>query len=165
MQWLHVQIRILDGNVAHVQLVMLEMESIVRNNLYVILIMVVALQWRHVQKVTGVMLLVNVVQDTLVMVLVQTVASKLISHVTLTVPMDIVLFKMENHLASALVAILVNFAIKLKIRVYRIHVLMEAHAYPVRLIMNVNAHPIGPVLIASSLLVNVEVNMLLPMEH
>ena len=145
MQWLHVQIRILDGNVAHVQLVMLEMESIVRNNLYVILIMVVALQWRHVQKATGVMLLVNVVQDTLVMVLVQTVASKLISLVTLTVPMDIVLFKMENHLASALVAILVNFAIKLKIRVYRIHVLMEAHAYPVRLIMNVNARLIGPV--------------------
>ena len=68
MQWLHVQIRIRDVNVAHVQLVMLEMESIVRNNLYVIPIMAVALQWQHVQKVTGVMLPVNVVQDTLVMV-------------------------------------------------------------------------------------------------
>ena len=68
MQWLHVQIRIPDENVALVQLVMLEMESIVRSNLCVIPIMAVALQWQHVQKAIGVMLLVNVVQDTLVMV-------------------------------------------------------------------------------------------------
>ena len=68
MQWLHVQTRIPDENVALVQLVMLEMESIVRSNLYVIPIMVVVLQWQHVQKATEVMLLVNVVQDTLVMV-------------------------------------------------------------------------------------------------
>lgn len=57
--------------------------------------------------------------------------------------MDIVLFKMENQLVFASVAILVIFVTNLKIRVYQIHVSMEAHAFPVRRIMNVNVHQIG----------------------
>lgn len=79
--------------------------------------------------------------------------------------MDIVSSKMENQPVSVLADILVNYAIRLKILVYRIHVSMEAHAYPVRLIMNVNAHPIGLVLTASNLWENAEANWLRLMEH
>lgn len=77
MLWLHVQIPIQDVNVDHAQLVMLAMESTVKNSPCATQIMEVALPWRHAQKVV-VRSLVNVVQDTLVMALVRMDASKLI---------------------------------------------------------------------------------------